>query len=251
MNANVRGAPAPLIVARRFGQGRVIAVLTDTIWRWRLAARGWAAEHSPYDTFWTQLMDWLIPKEQQKGNHKMELFTERPVYLQGERPEVRAILRGAAESQPAFLPLQVRTPDGKTFDYQMKSATLQTSSGERVPGYRIDVEPTVPGIYNAASKTSVAGVAVEGETHFVVTPPATEITGKPIDRALLGSIAEKSGGHFYPMDKWNDWRADLHYPEQHFSRVRLVDLWNQPVVLGFFMAMLTMDWILRKIWNLP
>jgi len=251
MNANVHGTAVPLIVARRFGQGRVITVLTDTIWRWRLAARGWEAEHSPYDTFWTQLMDWLIPKERGKQENEMNLFTERPVYLAGERPEVRAILRASGSAQPAVLPLQVRTPDGKTFDYQMKSAMLQTSAGERVPGYRVEVEPTEPGIYSASSKTTVAGVAVEGETHFVVKPPATEITGKPIDRELLAGLAEKSGGHFYPIDRWDGWRADLHYPEQHFSRVRLVDLWNQPVVLGLFMAMLAMDWTLRKIWNLP
>ncbi|HEY2342928.1 MAG TPA: glutamine amidotransferase, partial [Chthoniobacteraceae bacterium] len=84
----------PLVAANRFGQGRVVAIMSDTIWRWRLAAKSWGAERSPYDTFWTQLMDWLIPKEQDKtGTNKIELFTERANYLLGEHPELRAIVR--------------------------------------------------------------------------------------------------------------------------------------------------------------
>jgi len=251
MNTNAGGTPAPLIVAKRFGQGRVIAVMTDTIWRWRLASGGWSAEQSPYDTFWTQLMAWLIPREQQKQEGaRLDLFTERANFLPGERPEIRAILR-APGPPPAILPLEVHTPDGKVFDYQMRSTTLETSAGQRVPGYRIEVDPTVPGLYSAESKTTVAGAPVEGETRFVVTHPATEITGKPIDRTALERIASASGGHFYPLDKWDGWRSDLHYPEQHFSRVRLIDLWNQPALLVFFMVVLAADWTLRKSWNLP
>src|SRR4030095_8692969 len=119
METSAGGSKSPLIAATRFGQGRVVAVLTDTIWRWRLAAKSWGAEKSPYDTFWTQLMDWLIPKEQDKeGTNKIELFTERTNYLLGERPEVRAIVRLVDDKgkPPATLPLSVKTPDNKSFD---------------------------------------------------------------------------------------------------------------------------------------
>ena len=95
------------------------------------------------------------------------------------------------------------------------------------------------------------GVAIEGETRFVVTQPATEITGKPIDREALTRIAEASSGRFYPLGQWENWRRDLHYNEQHFSRVELLDLWNNPWLLGFLLLMLAADWTTRKFWNLP
>ncbi len=233
LQALVDGVPRPLVVSQRFGKGRVVAILTDTLWRWRLAAVGWP----PYETFWTQLMDWLIPKKLGGGNgDALELFTERSNYAPGEKPEVRAILHRTA--QPATLPLQVRTPDGRVFEYLMHPAK---------GGYRCEVEPNVPGLYKVVS--TIDGKTAE--TRFVVARPPTELTGRPTDRALLEKIAEMNRGHFYKMEDWNKWRADLHFPEQHFSRVEMSDLWNTPYLLAFLMAALACDWILRKAWNLP
>ena len=178
----------PLVVSSRYGQGRVVVVLTDTMWRWRLAVRGWASERSPHDTFWTQLMDWLIPKEQEKQNgSRIELFTERTNYNFGERPEIRVIIRTPAHDTklPATLPVQIRTPDDKVFEYTLKPATLRTRDGKPVSGYRVEVEPNVPGLYKAKSSVKLDGVDVSGETRFIVSHPATEITGKPIDQEFL------------------------------------------------------------------
>jgi hypothetical protein len=248
------GVSHPLIVSSRFGQGRVVVVLTDTMWRWRLAARSWSSERSPYDTFWTQLMDWLIPKEQNKQNsNRIELFTERTNYTFGERPEVRAILRTATPDAalPATLPLQVHTPDEKVFDYTLKAATFQTKNGKKVNGYSAEIDPNVTGVFQAKSSAKVGGEDVEGETRFIVSRPATELTGKPIDRELLKSIADNTGGKFYNIGNWDAWRGDLHYQEQHFSRMQLLDIWNHPLLLGFLMVLLIAEWITRKLWNLP
>ena len=254
METGAGDGKTPLIAAARFGQGRVVAVMTDTIWRWRLAAKSWSQEKSPYDTFWTQLMDWLIPKEQDKqGTNKIELFTERSNYLMGERPEVRAIVRLLDDKgkPPATLPLSVKTPDDKTFDYTMKAAMLPTTGGAQVPGYRIEIEPNVPGVFAARSSATSGGVKVEGETRFVVTKPATELTSKPIDREILKRIAEQTGGKYYPLDAAANWTADIHAKEQQFARVKLLDLWNHPLLLALIFALLAADWIARKRWNLP
>ena len=248
------GASHPLIVATRFGQGRVVAVLTDTMWRWRLAAAGWSSDRSPHDTFWTQLMDWLIPKEQDKQNsNRIELYTERTSYTFGERPEVRAIVRTPVSDVklPATLPLEIRTPDDKVFNYILKPATLQTKDGKSVSGYRVQVDPNVPGMFKAKSSAKLDGVDISADTRFIVNRPATEITGKPIDRELLKRIAESTDGKFYSIENWGNWRNDLHYHEQHFSRVQLLDLWNHPLLLGFLMLLFIADWITRKLWNLP
>jgi len=251
LQALVDGVPCPLVVSTRFGKGRVIVILTDTMWRWRLAAKGWAADRSPYETFWAQLMDWLIPKELDKENGgALELFTERSNYAPGEKPEVRAILRTAGK-QPATLPLRVRTPDDKVFEYILRRAELATGAGEKIMGYKCEVEPNAPGLYTASSAAAIDGKDVKGETRFVVARPATERTGKPIDRKLLGEIAAENHGNFYKMEDWNKWRADLHFPEKHFARVELSDLWNKPILLAFLMAMLAGDWLIRKFWNLP
>ncbi len=244
----------PLVAANRFGQGRVVAIMTGTLWSWRLAAKSWGADRSPYDTFWTQLMDWLIPKEQDRQDtNKVELFTERANYLMGERPEIRALVRLVDDKAkpPATVPLSVKTPDGKTFEYTMKAAMLPGPGGRQLPGYRAEVEPNVAGVFAAHSSIDLAGVKIEGETRFVVSKPATEITGKPIDRELLHRIADQTGGHYFAFDERDQWAGNIHYKEQQFSRMQIADLWNNPIVLVLFVAALCGDWILRKRWNLP
>jgi uncharacterized membrane protein len=254
LQAQVGGQMRPVVAATRFGQGRCVAVLTDTIWRWRLASRGWTGDRSPYDTFWTQLMDWLIPKEKKQQNaDRIELFTERTNYDLSDKPEVRAILSLVSPDAkpPATLPLQVRAPDEKTLEYTLRPATLQTSDGKQVPGYRVDVEPHMAGIYTAKCAVTVGGAKVEGETRFVVTKPATELTGKPINRDLMAKIAEATKGRFYTIGKWDNWRKDLHYEEQRISRIQILDLWNHPALLSLLMGLLAADWIARKFWSLP
>ena len=114
-----------MVVARRFGQGRVVAVMTDTIWRWRLAAKSWVAERSPYDTFWVQLMDWLIPKEQNKQEeNRLELVSDRSNYLTGEKPELRAILSQSSgdAKRPATLALHVERVGGRSLTLALHCA---------------------------------------------------------------------------------------------------------------------------------
>jgi uncharacterized membrane protein len=247
------GTKHPIIAASRFGKGKVVVVLSDTVYRWRLAAKFAQADKSPYDTFWTQLMDWLIPKEQDKqGGNKLELFTERPQYMLGEPVEVRAIVRQSdGGKQPASVALSVKTPDEKTFEYTMKPAMLPTTGGQQVPGFRAVVEPNVPGVFAAKAQVQAGAEKLEGESRFVVQKPATELTQKPIDRDLLKRIADESGGKFFPMGAHEQWLDAIHAKEQQFSRPTITDVWNNPLVLVVLLGLLAGDWVLRKKWNLP
>ena len=252
MQAVVAGQKHPLVASMRFGKGRVVAVLSDTVWRWRLGASQWRADRSPYDLFWAQLLDWLVPKEENKVvDNSIELFTERASYVLGEKPEVRAVVKSADGHQPASLPLRLKTPDDKTFEYTMKPAVLQSRDGKSVRGFVAAVEPNVTGIFRAETDAVIGGGKTDGRSRFVVTRPATEMTGKPINRDLLEKVAAASKGRYYALGEWNGWRKDLHVEEQHFSHVELADLWNRPWVLAILMSALAAEWIVRKIWHLP
>ena len=254
VETSVGGKASPAVVTMRYGQGRVIVILSDTLWRWRLAAKGWSSNRSPYDTFWAQLMDWLIPKEQQKqDSNRLELFSERTTYVAGEQPEICAILRTVQPDAklPAAIPLQIRTPDDKLFEYTLRPAQLTGRDGKKIAGFRVAVEPNVPGVFRAKATATLNGAALEGETRFIVTQPPAELTGKPIDRTALRRIAQSRGGNYYPIGQWDNWRHDLHITEQHTSKIELLDLWNHPLLLGFILLMLAADWATRKFWNLP
>ena len=252
MQTVIDGRAHPLVAAVRFGQGRVVAIMTDTVWRWRLGAAAWRADRSPYDLFWAQLLDWLVPREEENRlANSIELFTERSSYLLGEKPEVRAVVHTTDGKQPASLALTVHTPDDRAFDYTMRPSTLQTREGRPVRGYAVAVEPNVAGVFRATAQLDAPGGRIDGDVRFVVARPATEITGKPINRPLLQKVAELSKGRYYALSDWDHWRNDLHVEEQHFSRTELVDLWNGPVLLAVLMTALAAEWTVRKFWHLP
>ena len=92
---------------------------------------------------------------------------------------------------------------------------------------------------------------LEGETRFVMAEPPTELTGKPIDRNALRKLAAGSGGKYYGIGQWTQWRHDLHVTETHTSKIELTDRWNDPVLLGILLLLLAADWAARKCWNLP
>jgi uncharacterized membrane protein len=247
------GRSFPIVVATRFGKGRVVNVMTDTVWHWRMGAKGWSAERSPYDMFWSQLMQWLIPKEQEKqGGAKLELLTERPSYTLGELPEVRAVLElgGAETKPPASIPLSMRTPDGKVFEYKLKPGQF-AAGGRTINGYTVQVEPNVAGMFTARAHWESQALKLEAETRFAVSKPLTEKTGKPIDRAFLERISQQTDGHFFKWEEREEWPKFIHAKEQQIARVRLVEMWTNPVLLLLLLTALALEWILRKRWNLP
>lgn len=246
--------PFPMVVAQRFGKGRVVAVMTDTVWHWRMGAKNWSSDRSPYDIFWTQIMEWLVPKEQDKqGAARLELMTERPNFMLGERPQVRAVLDTgeAGVKPPSNLPLSVRTPDGKVFQYRMKPGQFTASDGRIVSGFTVDVEPNMPGVFIAESFWEGSKNKLSEKTQFIVEKPARERAGKPIDRLFLEQIAQQTGGKFFTWENRNHWGDSVRVKEQQIARARMVEVWNHPVLLVLILIGLTADWILRKRWNLP
>ena len=254
MEAEISGQRTPLLVTARFGGGRVVAFMSDSLWRWRMGVLTGTPGKSFYDVFWGQLIEWVIPKADEKiGSAKLEVFTERSSYLMGERPEVRAIFDpgSAGGKMPSTLPLKVRTPDGKTFDYAMKPGNFVASSGKSVSGYTVKVEPNVSGIFVAQSNWGAGKDKLEAESRFSVSEPLPEKAGKPIDRVFLGKVAEQTGGKFFGIDQVDSWGELVVGKEQQVSRVRLLDLWNHPVLLVALLVLLSADWLTRKRWNLP
>jgi hypothetical protein len=120
-----------------------------------------------------------------------------------------------------------------------------------INGYVAAVEPNVAGMYTAQARWEYGKTKLEAETRFAVSKPATEKTGRPIDRELLERVAQQTGGRFFKWEEREEWPKFVHAREQQIARVRLQELWNHPLLLLLLLAFLAADWVLRKRWNLP
>ena len=98
----------PLLIAREYGRGRVLAFGGDSTWRWYMA--GFEAAHK---RFWRQIVLWLARKDQSTENTVWVNLDERR-FSPGTRVEFTAGAR-SPQGDPiadAAIEVEVLRPDG-------------------------------------------------------------------------------------------------------------------------------------------
>lgn len=252
MEAIVDGQARPLIVVKRQGEGRVAAILSDTLWRWRVAASGWTGRMSPYDTIWTQLIDWLAPDAagyQSQG--RLEMTTDRGFYRQGDHVEIRAewMARGTAPFKS--VPANVKTPQGQTRALILQPAAWDNGEGGRVQGFRGEWVANETGLHTVEGVVSTDAGETRGGVRFAVATSLGERRGEPADASGLRHLAEASGGGYYTLAEADAWLNSLPKAKHITRRDTVRDVWNHPLLACLLLAALCCEWWLRRRASLP
>jgi hypothetical protein len=250
--ATARGAQ-PVVVAQPYGQGKVVALLTDSLWRWQLDAD--AAVHQPYQRFWDQLLVWLSPSEKRVSEDQMELFTDKERVFLGESLAFSAHLGGRDKPPPTDGPVQceIRTPDGRVAPYEMAARQVVTPSGKSFPGSGCDFKAEAPGLHAATAVATVAGRRVASDpVTFFVRPYTPELVPRPCNTEVLTALARQSGGkHFATVEQMNNALASLRFEAGKEESVEYASLWQRWPVVACLLLLLCLEWAARKWRNLP
>ncbi len=180
------GAPLPVLVSGTAGRGRVVALMSDTSWRWGLTTGGSTGDASAYERFWDRAIRWLA---RDPALEPARVTTDHESY----GPEAR-IAASASLADERYVPLAgapitltVRTEAGET----VSSAEARTDAhGE------LHAELTAPGepggyVLAAARRGDTSDLA---EEPFVVESGGAELGDPRADHALLADIARATGG---------------------------------------------------------
>ena len=140
--------------------------MTDTIWRWRLAAKSWIGTRSPYDTFWAQLMDWLIPKEANKQADQA---------LQGKARDIESVHTTASHARESL--------------QQQHAATVTTIAEAETTALRLSapVSNSLEMSDKPNAATEILASVIEGS--FVPTSRSRPRVTRPTIAAAVGSNA--------------------------------------------------------------
>lgn len=243
------GRRFPLIVAQRYGEGRVLSILTDSLWRWQLEPR----DDRPYLRFWNQVLNWLGPSEDDRQTETFDLFADSEQVYLGEAIELTARLpeRVAAELAGAAVRLEMQLPDRRRLNLSMLGQTITTATGQTFPGYGVSFTANEPGLHRA-----VARVSHDGETRiesapftFYVRAFTAETEPRPANRQVLETLADSSGGAFLAPAELDRLLSDLRGRHREESRLKYRSLWNTWAILICLMALLVVEWIIRKARN--
>lgn len=237
---------SPVVVARRFGKGRVAMLLSDSLWRWQLGEGEPGAGKSLYNRFITQIVYWLAPSEKDvEAGTILHLVTARPEVELREKVTLGAVLGGAGGGA-GTITCRVRSPDGTVQVFPMLQGTLGEDVGlaRPVPGYRCFFTPQEPGQYEVTAST--ADGAQSAALTLLAAQPEHERTGEPLGREYLAQLARDTGGRFV---RWADRAALLkgipHRP-QEFTRVMERSLWDRWWWIAVLVVLFCVEWWWRR-----
>ncbi len=229
----------PLLAFQRFGRGHAVALLTGSSWRWQMQAD---VEDETHETFWRQLLRWLISLSKEP----VSVETERETYSRHEPVTIRAEVHDAAFNRlnDARVEATVQGPGGE-------SDTLPLRWNVREDGvYEGVFVPQVDGLYEVSVSARERGAA--GKLHGEASAPFLTETGTreffeaAQRRDFLERLAAETGGRYYTLADVEKIPEEIVYTERSTSQVEVLDLWDMPFNFIVLVGLLVGEWVLRR-----
>jgi hypothetical protein len=238
------GEPMPVIVAGEYGQGRVLTVATDSLWRWGFVAAARPGDDGRhYIELWENAIRWLIQDPELRHLHvesdAVEYAPDTPVRL-----NVRLLDRAYAPLARGKVRVAVQRGSDASQAEAVSDEVIEVDEAGRG---RTELSKLVPGVYRVTATADIGGREVTAKDIFLVRDVGAELDRPAAEDALLRQIAEITGGTYLgPADALP---RDLPLAEPRIVRVDRradVELWSRPLL--FFLALLFLgaEWGLRQ-----
>lgn len=244
------GSSAPLVAARQFGQGRVLAITTDSTWNWAFHAAGEGGDSRHYYKFWGNAIRWLI---QDPALKPVRIEADRDRYPLGA--EVTLLTRVVGPDWAPAADTAVKVEVTRTwFDEggQPRREVVDllegrtTETGELLLRYL----PKADGAYTAAARVDRGPDVVTDQDVFVVAPDPIELRQTAARADTLAALARVGRGE---ARRLADGLADLPRVEPRVVKVNRrkdVPLWSSGWLLLLAVLLPSVEWFLRRRWGL-
>jgi len=241
----------PIVISHRYGDGKVVVILTDSLWKWQLASD--KLESKPYQRFWDQLISWLLPSEDDIDTRGIEIFADREGLFLGEEIHISARCNDEDTSPDMRVRCMLVLPDKREVPYAMRAQPVTTPTGKTYPGYVLPFTADAPGLYTATASAGDGDDAITSQPiSFFVKPFTPESMPRPINTTALQAIAASSGGRYFEsLQQLNRALESLATSAIEEQTVEYVSLWQTWLVIVLLMVLLTATWAIRKSQNMP
>ncbi|QDV21843.1 hypothetical protein [Aureliella helgolandensis] len=239
----------PALVTGEAGRGRVLAFAGDTTWRWWLGG-----QKKVHQQFWRQAMLWLIRRDTLNEGFRLDLQRRRLAL--GDTPPLSVEWFGGSENKA--MPSEVKIElscEGRWLQNLVSTKQSESMLQATLAGLE------APGLYRAAlTATGADGTPYEADIAFVVRDESVELENPSADWQMMANIvsanAAAEGQLVLPEEigqalGWLRERQDA-TKVTTIEKRRLGDAaWDAWLYLVLFCALMSVEWGLRKAWQLP
>ena len=239
------GEPAPIVSLREIGEGRTLAVTTDSLWRWNFLHAGKSGDAYPYNRFWTAAIDWLMRDPEMSP---LGLAVEPATAFGGE--PIWAHIR-------VLSPTYRLAPDHPCSLKVIKNDAVSASGAEPVVKVfddcrsgkdgmaHIQFTPDEPGVYRVVASAQFGEKVLESQRLLVVDPGTQEQVRVYDSEGLFRLLAKASGGQ---IQEGSGNPADLSFRKPEtllISSERERPIWSHASILFVAIFLLALEWGFR------
>ncbi len=234
--------PQPIIAIRRFGEGEVVYLGFNEMWRLR---RLYGETY--YRRFWSPLIDRLGLSHALGPRKRFVPRLDRESY----RIDEDVILTVQAYDGE-YEPLKASAVDGGALVAEVVAFGQTGLSEERalsVPALRdgifeIKFPVFAAGTYRVRVKDPLSGTSHERQ--FQVTDASAEMRQAVRDEQLQFALASQTGGRSFTLDDAHKLADHLRLEPRREIDLRSFPLWQSPVWFTLIVALLLTEWAVRK-----
>lgn len=232
----------PILSVAEIGTGRTMAIAVDTLWRWNFLSVGAGRGNRHYLAFWSNAVRWLI---HDPSFDLVRLSTPRDACAVGEAIDVTAAVQDHTyKPVPAADLSYCLRQIGQT--NPKKSGEARTDAQGRWEYRHSGAEP---GLFQLEVRAKEDGRELgTAEISLLVQEDRTEYFNPAVATDAIAEITSVTGGRSFDL---SDDRFQKELKIENPKVVQLLDrrshpLWNNGWVLGAVLALLSLEWALRR-----
>jgi len=229
----------PLLAFKQVGNKKVGMLVGEGLWRWRLNDYVINGSHQTFDDLITKVVQYLAVKADKsffRINHDQEFNENETVSFDLQLFNESYELRNDEE-----VVFELKDENGKTFDYVFS---------RNMSSYFLDIKGLSQGAYSYIAKTNSGKKSYVEKGEFSVQALQVEDADLKANHQLLFQLSKKTGGALLApseldqllnlLENRNDITAVSYLNEE------VEDIINLKWIFFVLMALLTLEWFLRK-----
>ncbi len=246
------GQTHPALVVQKFGSGRSAAMLIGDLWRWQMED----GENNDLEKSWRQTARWLVSDVPRRVECKIDpgktagsVDLKIRVHDPSFDPLDNAMIK-IKVATPGQQPPEKETDDNK----KQPEIELTAIADEDEPGlYRATVVSRNSGNYLAQIQVTAADGSDIGklQTGWVSQPNTDELRQLKPNRALLESIADKTGGRIVKISELKQFAETTPTNESMITETEIQPWWHRWQLFALVIALFVAEWGLRRWKGLP